>query len=134
VLAQTQAAAAADRGTVRALDEQSKATLKSVKKGSGFRVFSELGKTQLAVLTKADFVNRDRFKKAVPEYVDAARSLEELQAKKAAGPPRCFTIGCKEFYENDIWRNDWKDDYTGEGLEKPNGILKPKGWTYEGPP
>ena len=25
----------------------------------------------------------------------------------------------------DIWRYDSRDDYTGEGLEKPKSILKP---------
>ena len=34
-------------------------------------------------------------------------------------------------FEYDLWRSSSKDDYIGDGLEKPNGILKPKGFEFE---
>jgi len=42
-----------------------------------------------------------------------------------------LTCAPRQNYEYDLWRYSGKDDYTGEGLEKPNGILKPKGFIFE---
>ena len=123
--AQAGAAKAADAAKLRALGEQAQVTLKSLKKGSSFKLFSELGKQQLAVLGRASLQDRDRFKKDTEEFVQAARFVDELRLKKAEGPPKCFTIGCQSNFEYDLWRYNSKDDYTGEGLDKGYSILKP---------
>ena len=99
---QTDAFAAADKAKVHELELQSALTLGTVQKGERFRLFSELGKWQLATLSRANFVARDQFKKASAEYLEARRFVEELKQKRADGPPKCFTIGCTVFYENDV--------------------------------
>ena len=101
---QTDAFAAADKAKVHELELQSALTLGTVQKGERFRLFSELGKRQLATLSRANFVARDQFKKASAEYLEARRFVEELKQKRADGPPKCFTIGCTVFYENDVRR------------------------------
>lgn len=77
-------------------------------------------------------VARERFKKVGGELAEARRYLGELRLKQAQGPPKCFTVGCTQNYEYDLWRYKSKDDYTGEGLEKPDSILKPPGFSFEG--
>jgi len=135
LLAQSQALGMADNAAVRAFNAQAQVTLKSVKKGSSFRLYSETAKQQLNVLSRVSFADRDRFKKATAEYIDARAFVGVLKQKRLEGPPKCYTIGCKQFYENDIWRYNYKDDYTGEGLEKPDrAILKPAPFKFEGPP
>ena len=42
------------------------------------------------------------------------------------------TCTCTHAHARTTRRYNTKDDYTGEGLEKPNGILKPKGFVFEG--
>ena len=101
---QTDAFAAADKAKVRELELQSARTLGTVQKGERFRLFSQLGKRQLETLSRANFVARDQFKKASAEYLEARRFVEELKQKRADGPPKCFTIGCTVFYENDVRR------------------------------
>ena len=101
---QTDAFAAADKAKVHELELQSALTLGTVQKGERFRLFSQLGKRQLATLSRANFVARDQFKKASAEYLEARRFVEELKQKRADGPPKCFTIGCTVFYENDVRR------------------------------
>ena len=123
--AQAGAAKAADPARLRALGEQAQVTVKSVKKGSSFKIFSEVGKQQLAVLGRASLQERDRFKRDSAEFVQAARFVDELRIKKAEGAPKCFTIGCQTNFEYDLWRYNSKDDYTGEGLDKGYSILKP---------
>ena len=134
-LAQVDAVDAADREAVRAVGEQAQATLRSVKKAGSFKLFAELGQQQRNVLTRAPLQERERFKKAVAELADASVAVDELKTKQAAGPPKCFTIGCQTNFEYDLWRADSKNDYTtGKStgvLEKPNGILKPKGYTFD---
>ena len=80
-------------------------------------------------LSRVPFQQRDGVKKAGAEYVDASRLLETIEQKRRDGPPKCFTVGCSVNYEYDLWRYDTKDDYVGEGLEKPAAILSPKGLT-----
>ena len=101
---QTDAFAAADKAKVRELELQTALTLGTVQKGERLRLFSQLGKRQLETLSRATFVARDQFKKASAEYLEARRFVEELKQKRADGPPKCFTIGCTVFYENDVRR------------------------------
>jgi hypothetical protein len=185
-LAALDAASAADQGKAAAFASSAQGALKSVSKGSSYRVFSEYGRQERAVVAGASFQERDRLKKSTAEVAAAAQVRADLKAKQALGPPkwqaptphsraalrqsalarpavarpaslegcvqrhsplllpqlrapftptlmlprprpaaRSFTIGCTANYENDLWRNDPRDDYTGEGLEKPTGILKP---------
>ena len=134
VRVQSDALKASDEGKVRAVSDQLQVVLKSIPKSRGFKLFSEVAKQQQAALIRAPFADRDRLKKAWPEYLDAFRYRAQLERQRAQGPPKCFTIGCKTFYEYDIWRYDTKNDYTGEGLEKPDrAILKPAPWKYEPP-
>jgi len=127
----------ADEESLRRLQSTMAAALKSVPKERQFKLLGELKKRQsaaLAVGRPPPGLLRDRFVKSLPEYSDARKALETIRKAREAGPPKCFTIGCQANYEYDIWRYDGKDDYTGEGLEKPNGILKPKGFVFEGTP
>ena len=115
----------------------------------------------MAALSRANALTRERFKKAVAELAQAQALDDDIQRKRAEGPPKCFTIGCQSNFEYDLWRYDPADDYTGQvspqldlcpfslrwcaaanpvsrasprsqGMEKPKGILKPKGFEYEG--
>ena len=87
----------------------------------------------MAVLNQAGSAERLRFKKASAEFAEASLMTADIERKRAEGPPPCYTIGCQANYEYDLWRYQSKDDFTGEGLEKANGILKPKGFTFEKP-
>ena len=116
----------------RQLGAQVQRTLASVPKGKSFRLFSEWSQQERAVLGRATFAQRDAFKKAGARLAEASTFADDLRKAKADGVPKCYTIGCQANFEYDIWRYDARDDYTGEGLEKPNGILKPKAFTFEG--
>ena len=74
---------------------------------------------------------RERLGSATKELVSARTTLSELQKAQENGPPKCFTIGCQANYEGDLWRYSSKDDYTGAGLEKPTGILKPGKFEFD---
>ena len=96
---QRETVGAADKGKVQAASDQARVTLKSLEKGRSFRLYSEYNKQKMAVLTRTPFLERDRFKKAVPAYAEARGYLEEIKRLRAEGPPKCFTIGCTTFYE-----------------------------------
>ena len=130
-LAQIDAANAIDASKLVALKTQAETTVKSVSKGKSFKLYSNVATQQRSFLGAANFQDRDRFKKASIEFVDANAYLAEIKQKRADGAPKCFTIGCSTNYEYDIWRNNVKDDYTGEGLEKAAAILSPKGISKE---
>lgn len=131
-IAQTDAAATADLDKVIAAREQAARTVKSVPKSKAFRLFGEYNQQQLAALGRVPLIERDRVKKSGQELAAANAYAEEIRLQRAKGPPKCFTVGCQVNFENDIWRYNSKDDYTGEGLEKTYSILKPKGYTFEG--
>lgn len=130
-LAQLNVLTSADTKKLAGAQAQAQATVKSVKRDQSFKLFSTLGQQQRSFLGASSFPERDRFKKASGEFVDASVYAAEIRQKRAEGPPKCFTIGCTTNFEYDIWRNNPKDDYTGEGLERPAAILSPKGISKE---
>ena len=68
---------------------------------------------------------REKLGAATRDLEAANKLLGELRVAKEKGPPKCYTIGCSVNSEYDLWRYKSTDDYTGEGLEKGYGILKP---------
>ena len=125
------AASSADPVKVSAAAEQAAATWTTAAKKAGFKATGELLPRWRDVQQGIALPKRDELKAARKEYGDASKTLATLKKLQAEGPPKCFTIGCSTNYEYNLWRYDTKDDYTGEGLEKGNAILKPKGISKE---
>jgi len=131
-LAQLEAVRAADGMKVAAARTQAQAAVDSLPKGKTFRLFATLKQAERDALGMARTREREAFKKASAELLEANAFVDELLVKQATGPPKCFTIGCQANYDYDLWRYSSKDDYTGEGLERrQDAILSPKGISKE---
>ena len=63
------------------------------------------------------YMQRDGAKKALDAYLSSNNLERELREKQAAGPPPCFTIGCKVNYEAEIWGAN-RDVGGRSGMEK----------------
>lgn len=125
--AQLKAARAIDRTKLAAASAQAQATVDSLPKGRTFRIFASLKQSERDALAMVRVREREAFKKASAELLEANAFVDELLARQAAGPPKCFTIGCQANYDYDLWRYSSKDDYIGEGLERrQDAILSPK--------
>lgn len=123
-LAREDVVSLADAAKVQAFSDQTRAALKSVSKGSRFRLFAEEARAEKGVLTGATFREREAFKGAAAAYIEASQKLDEVKRLRALGPPKCFTIGCSANYDYDIWRLSGTDDYTGDGLEKQKKLVE----------
>ena len=132
-VAETEALESADPDAVRAFAVQLQAALKSVRPSKTYQLFTTYQKQEKALLSGVSIYQRGSLKQGVGEVLAASERLNAIQRQRVLGPPKCFTLGCTVNYENDIWRFDSKDDYTGNGLDKGNSILKPPGYQYKDP-
>ena len=120
-LSALQAVRAADGAKVKAAGVQAKVALGSIKKAGAFKLFGGLKTSERDALAVAKPQEREAFKKAAEELSAASSNADDMLALQAAGPPKCFTIGCQTNFEADLWRANSKDDCT----RKHRGCLLP---------
>jgi hypothetical protein len=113
-LAEADAISAMDGAAVKRFQESMAQLQKSVK----FKVAAELtGQAREAYRQGGSYMQRDGAKKALDAYLSSSNLERELREKQAAGPPPCFTIGCKVNYEAEIWGAN-RDVGGRSGMEK----------------
>ena len=92
-------ALAVDLTAAQRLDE-SWVALKAALK---FKDASEVATLERDLFTQSGSgMEREAFKKATAQYRAARIAEADLLAKRAAGPPKCFTIGCNVNYDYDL--------------------------------